>query len=226
MDDLNAILRDLVAQARTHPPRSLARRQTLYVLYQAVTQSGKLWRDRQPYYYDALQEMWEYCCHHLEDYNPQEKQVITWLDDELKRRLERYRYAQRRDQTKHIQTHSPGDNLPTPLTERLPAPPDIEPILGMWEQTCDWVRNDPDQRLQKTCFRKRPAINCQALCQRRFPPEMPWGEIATELGLNAAEAKDLPKWYCRHCLPQLREFGVAQGFLTTVKKSKSRRTTS
>jgi hypothetical protein len=225
MDDLNATLKQLVAQALSQPLKSNERRQTLYQIYQRVTRSRKLWRDRQPYYNDALQEMWEYCCHHLEAYNPDEKQVITWLDDELKRRLQRYRYAQQRDATKHLQADaSPGSTLPT-LAERLPAPPDIEPSLAMWEKTCHWVQTDPDEQLSTTQFRKRSQINCQWLCQRRFPPETSWGEIATELGLNAAEAKDLPKWYCRRCLPLLREFGVAQGFIETVKTSlsKSRR---
>lgn len=223
MDDLNATLKQLVAQAVSQPVKSTDRRQTLYQIYQLVTRSGKLWRDRQPYYNDALQEMWEYCCHHLEDYDPSVKQVITWLDDELKRRLQRYRYAQQRDATKHIPTQSEGNDRLPPPAERLPAPPDIQPSLAMWEQTLAWVRTDPDQTLGKTCFRKRPTVNCQKLCEQRFPPETAWGAIATELNLNAAEAKDLPKWYCRRCLPLLREFGVAQGFLDTVKKSQPRR---
>ncbi|WP_272121521.1 hypothetical protein [Spirulina major] len=224
MDDLNATLKQLVAQALEYPPQSNERRQTLYRIYQQVTRSGKLWCDRQPYYNDALQEMWEYCCHHLEDYDPTVKQVITWLDDELKRRLSRYRYAQQRSATKHVQDVEGGSTTLPPLAERLPAPPDAQASLAIWQQTLEWVQTDPDHRLRKLCFRKRPEGNCQRLCQRRLPPEATWGEIAAELELNAAEAKDLPKWYCRRCIPILREFGVAQGFLDTVKKSQPRRT--
>jgi hypothetical protein len=224
MDDLNATLQHLVAQALGQPLKSNERRQTLYQIYQRVTQSGKLWRDRQPYYNDALQEMWEYCCHHLEDYDPSVKQVITWLDDELKRRLSRYRYARQRDVTKHIQAQGEGSETLPAIAERLPAPPDAQTSLEIWEQTRAWVRSDPEQTLRKPCFRKRAAINCQLLCERRLPPEASWSAIAAELGLNAAEAQDLPKWYCRRCIPILREFGVAQGFLETVTKSKPRRT--
>ena len=72
----------LIAQARSYSLTSMERRQKFTEIYRLTTKSRKLWRENTPYYEDALQEMWEYCYRHLEEYDPSVKGVITWLDDE------------------------------------------------------------------------------------------------------------------------------------------------
>lgn len=220
MDDLNQTLQTLIAQACTHSPKSWERRQRLSEVHQLVMQSGKLWREFTPYYNDALQEMWEFCCQNPELYDPTLKSVITWLDDYLKKRLRNFRDARYRQQRRefmalHNESGEPNDPIAT-----LPAYPDIQPVLDIWEKTLAWVETDPEQVLCSTCFRKRGEVNCQALILRRFPSEMPWSEIAAEFNLTPAEAKDLPKVYHRKCLPLLREFAISQGY---VEKNNSSR---
>jgi hypothetical protein len=85
------------------------------------------------------------------------------------------------------------------------------------------VQADPDGELQKTCFRNRPEINCQILFLKRFPAETPWSEIAAEFSLTPAEAKDLPKFYNRRCLPLVRKFGIAQGYIEETDTPKKRK---
>ena len=219
MKALNQKLRQLIAEACRHPANSLERQQKLNQVYRLVMKSGKLWKERTLYYNDALQQMWEYCCQQPEEYDSNLKQVITWLDDELKKRLRRYRYAQKKQRERHITALYIKSEKITDPVDNLKARPDIQPVLDIWSKTLNWVQTDPEGVLQSTCFRKRPEVNCQALFLLRFPAEIPWKKIAEKFEMTPAEAKDLPKWYNRRCLPLLREFGAAQGYIEESKLS-------
>ncbi|MEM9216586.1 MAG: sigma-70 family RNA polymerase sigma factor [Cyanobacteria bacterium P01_F01_bin.150] len=210
---LDAHLQELVAQACGCAPKSAERQGYLQQVHYWVTTSNRLWRTNDDYYTDALQDMWEYCFQHVEDYAPDRAGVMTWLDVNLRRFLQRYRDRRQRNLKRHqsgVQTND-GETL-NPI-DRLPARSDVSPALEMFNRTLDWLRADPEGVLQKTCFRKRAEINAQVLIQKRFPDKIPWRAIATEFNLSPAEATDLPKFYNRRCLPLLRAFGKAQGYL-------------
>lgn len=219
MKDLDETLRQLVAEACTHPPKSVDRQRALQEIYRLVMKSGKLWREYTPYYADALQQMWEYCCQHLEEYDPTLSGVITWLDNYLKKQLRLFRDRQSRDYKRRagIEQTEQG-NFVDPV-DRLPARPELEPTLDVWEKTMNWVQTDPQGILQATCFRKRADINAQTLFLMRFPSETSWQVIADRFHLTPAEAKDLPKFYNRRCLPLLRNFGISQGYLDEEESS-------
>ena len=223
MDKLDEKLRQLIAEACSYPAKSLQRQQRLSEVYRLVTKSRKLWREPVPYYNDALQEMWEFCCQNPELYDPSECRVTTWLDDELKKRLRRLRDGKRRQQQRQIADRQNQDGKTLDSVANLPARPDIEPAIEIMNATLTWVATDPDGTLRQTLFRKRADINCQALIRRRFPAETPWKEIATEFNLTPSEATDLPKFYNRKCLPLLRSFGVAQGYIEEQKNPKRRK---
>jgi hypothetical protein len=223
MNDINETLRQLIDEARNLALHSVLRQQKIHQIYVLVMKSGKLWREYKPYYNDALQDMWEYCCSHLEEYDPTKKEVITWLNDEIIKALKRYKYREETRPGKRHQIHlnlnadtseeliNSLDNLPP---EKLHKPPsDIVPLLDMWEQTVQWVNTDPGQLLSNTYFQNRPEINAKVLILWRLPPDIPWKDIAKEFNLNDADAKNLPKWYNRHCLPLLRKFGYDQGYI-------------
>ena len=222
MNELDLKLRELIATALLYPSQSSERQQVLAQVHLLVMKSGKLWREHTSYYNDALQEMWEYCCEHLEEYNPDIKGPIVWLDDELKKRLRRMRdgkYSQQRrfftiKQTEQGVTNNPIDDIA--------SSPDIQPAIEIWEKTIQWVEEDPDRQLRSICFRKRPEINAQALILRRIPPDtLAWKTIAAEFKLNLQETKDLPKFYHRKCLPLLRQFGLSQGYIEQPSTSSS-----
>lgn len=213
MNELDSKLRGLIASAQLLPPRSLERQQLLAMVYLLVMKSGKLWKENTSYYNDALQEMWEYCCEHLEEYNPDINSPIVWLDDQLKKRLRRMRDAQYRQQRRFLIATTEQGVITNPI-DRIVASPDIRAVIEIWEKTIYWVQNDSEEELRSICFRKRPEINAQALILRRLPPGTPsWQTIAAEFKLNPQEAKDLPKFYNRKCLPLLREFGLSQGYI-------------
>jgi hypothetical protein len=213
VDELDKTLRTLIAEACACPPKSLERRQKLSEVHRLVMKSGKLWREYTLYYNDALQEMWEFCCKNPEQYDPTVKSVITWLDDYLKKRLRNLRDARYRQKNREIAAFATESGETTDPITNLPAHPDIQPVLEIWEKTLDWVQTDPDNVLRCNCFRGYGEINCQALILRRFPSETPWSTIAEEFNLTPSESKDLPKVYNRKCLPLLRKFALSQGYV-------------
>lgn len=216
MDELDERLRQLVAQACAAPPGSVERQQMLQVIHQQVMQSGRLWQKEKskPYYADALQDMWVYCFQHLEEYDPQVNQVITWLNDRFGRNLRNYgdrNYRQRIRQVASVETEDGQTRDPV---DGLVAPPDVEPVLNMWNAILDWVRADPDGTLRQTCFKNRPEINAQVLLLQQLPPHtVAWDTIAARFNLSAVDARYLPQWYSRHCNRLLRQFGKRQGYI-------------
>lgn len=222
MNELDLKLRELIATALLYPSQSLERQQVLAQMHLLVMKSGKLWREHTSYYNDALQEMWEYCCEHLEEYNPDIKGPIVWLDDELKKRLRRMRDGKYRQQRRFITIKQTEQGVTNNPIDDIVSSPDIQPAIEIWEKTIQWVQEDPERRLTSICFRKRPEINAQALILRRLPPNtLSWKTIGAEFNLNPAEAKDLPKFYNRKCLPLLREFGLSQGYIEQPSTSSS-----
>lgn len=215
MCDIDETLGQLVMEARALPSHSLQRRQLLQTIYQRVMQSKRLWRESGLDYADALQDTWEYCLQHLEEYDPALGSVITWLDHHLKRRLRTLRDRRQRDRKRHTSKLETRTGEILDPVDDLPARSDIDPVFSIWEKTLDWVQTDPDGILRQTHFRQRPDINAQILFLKRFPTETPWKEIAEQFHLNEAEAKDLPKFYNRSCLSLIRAFGVSQGYITS-----------
>ncbi|NEQ99107.1 MAG: sigma-70 family RNA polymerase sigma factor [Cyanothece sp. SIO2G6] len=213
MTSLDQTLQLWVEKAKQLPADSLQRRQCLHKVYVLVMKSGRLWREQVPYYGDAVQQMWEYCCHHLDEYDPAVGSVISWFNFRLNKELRRYRDRTKRQMKRTaFPTFTSEGDLLDPV-DTLPARPDISPVLDIVEITLHWVKTDPDGILCATRFRKRVDINAQILFLKRFPAETPWKAIAQELGLNPAEAKDLPKFYNRKCLPLLRNFGLSEGYI-------------
>jgi len=219
---LHHTLQTLVAEASALPPASVRRQQLLQEIYRQVMTAKKLWVEHEPYYGDALQDMWEYCLQHLDEYDPAIAGVTTWLNFCLKKQLRRHRdrWIRERDRKANPRLTTDGEILDP--VDSLPAQSALEPVLEILGTTLAWVKTDPEGTLQSTCFRKRPDISAQTLFLKRFPDETPWQTIAEHFGLNPAEAKDLPKFYHRHCLPLLRNFGISQGYITKPVPSQGR----
>ena len=145
------------------------------------------------------------------------------LDDYLKKRLRNLRDSKYRQQKREINTLQTESGETIDPIAILPARPDIQPVLEIWDKTLAWVQTDADGNLRNTCFRNCSEVNCQALILRRFPPETAWNAIAQEFNLTPAEAKDLPKVYNRKCLPQLRQFAESQGYVEPQNNSSRRK---
>jgi hypothetical protein len=212
---LNQELKQLIDKALSFPEKSPQRQQHLHYIYLKVMRSGRLWRESTSYYADALNDMWHECFNQLDQYNPKEKEVITWLNDSLGRALKRWKYAQNRALTKHISHFIDTSGQAVAIVEHLPNRPDAEDAnQAILDPVLKWIKTDPEGTLKKRIFRKRPEINAQSLLLCYLPPKpQRWPEIAANFNLTASEAKDLPKWYSRYCYPLLRQFGHESGIL-------------
>ena len=210
--DLNLELKQLVAKICNSS--GLERRQYLGELYIKVTKSGKLWRENTSYYQDALQEMWEYCCSHPEEYRPELLEVITWLNDELKKRLKKYRMRFKRENQRHLYSYQTTEGKTLNLIDNLVSCGNMEAARDMLETIREWVRLDRDGILSSIYFRKYPHINARSVIEKRLPFNVDdWKNITRQWNLNPKEAQDLPKFYSRKCKPLLIQFAKTQGYI-------------
>ena len=209
-DDLTPLVREICQ----HDPGSPQRQKGLTALIRTVR--PKLWCENTPYYEDALQQTWVYCCRNLcacttgKQYDPTQASVVTWLNAYLKRRLQDgFTAAQQQKKLMVSEFSRSGDDASgdRSLLDTLESTPDIPPMLDRVKQ---WAETDPDGELRQSHIEGHPNITCQVLLLRRLPPETPWKELATEFGVSVGS---LSSFYTRQCLPRLRNFGKAEGYL-------------
>ena len=206
-DNLHQRLQQLVAEARSYPPKSWQRRQKITEIVRIIVKSGKLWQENTPYYNDALQQTWLYLCRNLDRYDPAKGSVITWLDKYLGWRLLDCREEQKQEQERTVVNFPiTAEDTIDPI-DNLPASPDIPLILA---ETYEWVATDPDGELRATQVKGYPHVTCQVILLRRLPPEMTWKAIAQEFGLPLST---IANFYQRQCLPRLRKFAQERGYL-------------
>ncbi len=208
------LLLKLVKETCQHPPGSSQRQKGLTRLIQALT--DQLWHTYDIYYQDALQQTWIYFCRNLCEattaraYDPTQARVTTWLNAYLKRRLQDFRIEENDRRTKITSQSSniirQADGTVVDPIDRLPAPPDIPPLL---EQVRTWVQTDAGDELKSIFMAQHPNVTAQLLILRRLPPETPWKELAEEFGLSIGT---LSSFYNRKCLPRLRAFGKSEGY--------------
>jgi hypothetical protein len=209
----NRTVQDLIAEACGYPPGHPQRQRRLTQVIRSI--ADRLWQENSPYYQDALQQTWIYFCQNLcegatgQAYDPTKASVVTWLNAYLKRRLQDGYLAVQKQQATTVSaapTAIAHDPLPD-LVERLPARPDVPPLL---EEVRAWAEQGGDSRLTRTHIANHHQITCQLLILKRLPPETPWKDLAAELHVSIGT---LSSFYQRQCLPLLREFGQSQGYL-------------
>ncbi|MBD2387874.1 sigma-70 family RNA polymerase sigma factor [Cylindrospermum sp. FACHB-282] len=206
-------LRCLVTQACGYPPGSPQRQKLLTQIIRLT--ANRLWRESTPYYQDAVQQTWLYFCRNVCDgltgqtYDPAYGTIITWLNAYLKRRLQDFYIAQHHEQatTVSIKIRQGDKNDIIHPEDNLVAPPQAPPILENLEI---WASTDPDGELRATYIKGHPDVNCQVLILKRLPPEVSWKELSAEFNLPIPT---LSSFYQRQCLPRLRKFAEAEGYL-------------
>ena len=215
MDKLEEQLQRLITQACSHRPGSAARQKYLTKIIRQITH--KLWKERTPYYQDALQQTWVYFCQNIcegntgEPYAPTRSSVTTWLNFYLKRRLQDFYIDEQKQKAKIASPQTNQSNTseaqpPNPV-ENLPANPDIPSLL---EEVTQWVEIDSDGELTSIHLINQPAVTAQVLILRRLPPEASWKDLSEEFNVSVST---LSSFYQRQCLPRLRKFGETEGYL-------------
>lgn len=213
MDELDEQLRQLIAEACSHPPGSTKRQRILTKIYRAVMKSGKLRKENAPYYADALQKTWLYFCRNLcqantgEQYDPARSSVTVWLNAYLKRRLQDFHIdAQKQKAERAFDRISESGEIINAV-DNIPSAPDIPLML---EEIRAWAETDKDGELRRNHIKGHSTVTCQVLILRRLPPEASWETLAEEFALPMPT---LCNFYRRQCKPRLRKFGESQGYL-------------
>jgi hypothetical protein len=211
MSELEEKLRRLVEEACGHPSGSPRRQRALTQIIRIV--AGKLWKENNYYYQDALQQTWLYFCRNIcSGYDADRGTVITWLNAYLKHRLQDLYLKIQEDKIRkaslNMQQLASGDKseIYDPV-DSIAAPPDAPPIL---ENVQFWAECDNSGDLRQTHIQGRPDVNCQVLILKRLPPEVSWKELASEYGLTVST---LSSFYQRQCIPKLRQFAINEGYL-------------
>lgn len=213
MDDIEARLHQLVVETCRHKFSSTQRKLGLTKIVRLIVKSGKLWKERTPYYEDALQQTWLYFCRNLceaatgEKFDPSRSSVTTWLNAYLRRRLQDLRLHQSQLGQTNTVALDAQDESSSDMIEALSAPPDIPPIL---ETTRQWIETDADGELRRTHILGHPDVNCQVLLLERLPPDTSWEDLAARFNLSVST---LSSFYRRQCIPRLRKFGKSQGYI-------------
>ena len=213
MDDIEARLHQLVVETCRHKFNSTQRKLGLTKIVRLIVKSGKLWKERTPYYEDALQQTWLYFCRNLceaatgEKFDPSRSSVTTWLNAYLRRRLQDLRSHQSQLRQTTTVALDAQDESSSDIIEALSAPPDIPPIL---ETTRQWIETDADGELRRTHILGHPDVNCQVLLLERLPPDTSWEVLAARFNLSIST---LSSFYRRQCIPRLRKFGESQGYI-------------
>jgi hypothetical protein len=200
---------DLVMAARLHPVGSRERNRYLTQLIREL--SPLLWRTHTPEYADAQQQVWRFFIERgIAAYNPDCGSMVSWLNTHLwYRHQDLLRQAAQRQ--RYEQPIAPATRLdetwPTTVRE-VPAPE--YGSLEMLDQVRQWVTIDVKKYLGQIYLRDRPDVNAQVLILLRLPAETPWKQISAQFEVSVPT---LNSFYQRKCLPLLRQFGQAQGFL-------------
>jgi hypothetical protein len=196
-------LQSLVQEAKQYPAGELPRQK-------ALTQAARilphlLWQERSPYYNDALQQTLEHFCRKVDRYDPELGSVVTWLNKYLRWRL--VDLSTPRLEIPFSQFASADDNNP-PFID-IPDPVD-RTTASILDSVQEWAETDPTATLRRVQMKKYPQVTAQVLILHRLPPETSWKNLSETLGISIPT---LASFYQRQCLPRLREFGKAQGYL-------------
>ena len=204
-------LLDLKNQACKYSPGDVRRRIYLTRLIRDILSSGRLWKESSPYYEDALQMTWIYCCQNLceavtttSPYDSSLSSIVTWLNVYLKWRLHDLAVEDKRAQSQVELSDLSESSVLWDSSLHRPEVPSI------FEETQAWVEDDPSGELRRLRLNNHPHVTAQYLILKRLPPETSWQTLSDELQISIST---LSSFYRRHCLPNLRKFGKNQGYL-------------
>ncbi|AFY39975.1 hypothetical protein Lepto7376_3815 [[Leptolyngbya] sp. PCC 7376] len=185
-------------------------------IFIGVMNSKKLWKSKEVFYEDALQEALEYCLQNLTEYVEQYSKLqrfMTWINDWVRKKLRLYRDRQNRQRKRQINIYS-ADKDKDDLLEELPSRTDLNPSLSMWNELLEWIETDPEKVLISRKCKRFAFINAQVLLLRKLSLDnTSWETVAEDLGCPTSEGKYLAQWYSRYCNPIIREWGENKGFI-------------
>jgi hypothetical protein len=197
-------LRQFVAAACSHPPKSLARRQAMTQLARELErQKSRLYRGagaEAEHFEEAKSRLWLWLYSHLDHYDPSKAEVMTWINFRLTNDL---KTIQRKawDEAKS-RFHDFGDTQSghkPPLLDTLPAKTGSRSVLWQFQ---NWLA-DNRAAFQLIHIRDRPDLNCHALITLYCLEGLTFGAIGSRY--NCPQSTISAFWYT-NCKPKLTDF--------------------
>jgi hypothetical protein len=202
-------VREWLEQARQHPVGSPKRNYYLTKIIRTI--APKLWRVRDPYYADALQQTWLYftqkvCTH----YDPDRASIVVWLNVYLRFRHRDLRTAAIKYQQDTISIDAQSANKDGGYLRAIADLPSPDyGSLDLLEQVTQWIKTDPKGILSQTHLKGDPALNAQTLLLLRLPSNaVPWKDISIRFDQKMTT---IASFYQRKCLPMLLESCHSEG---------------
>lgn len=223
MSELDEQLRDLIQ--RVHQAETkLQRRLALNALLRKLQNLPGLLQSSHQDYAIALNQTWDWVCHHLDRFNAEEEDVAknlkNWVNAYLKWRmhdlLKPDHYFSLDDPVSEDATRADlivepdarkGEHFFLDLLDREIEADQIEKRQNLAQKIAQYVMDDPDRRLRDCHARGKPACNAQflalRLCLKQPPDKLP--AIADELQMSYQTVHSHWKRRCKPLLVKLTE---------------------
>jgi hypothetical protein len=197
IEELTPKLNLIVWKTANYSPNSLEYRQGLNKMICLMLNSKALLRSHSPHYEDCLQDTLLAFCQKFEKLAISGNEInsaylVRWFNRYL-----RWRLFDRQKQPSHLT-----------FIDNIPASEGEDATL-MLETLTYWIATDPEGKLRNSCMKHHHHINAQILLERRFPTQMPWKLISSELNVSIPT---LSAFFQRHCLKLLSDFAKSQGY--------------
>ncbi|MBW4634524.1 MAG: sigma-70 family RNA polymerase sigma factor [Iphinoe sp. HA4291-MV1] len=189
-----------------NPPLSRERQLALTRLVNGILQSGRLFHPQrsqfsaaiyQDIYDEVLQELLLYICQNIHKYEPERGSVMTWVNILLSQRFFK----------QVVQKRFRQQRVPKMTVTNLYhlAQPESEPHLT--EILKKYIDSDPEHLFKQKHIANYPAVNFQALVQRRISGKS-WKNISAEFGINISTVSTFYYRCIRKFSSKLKEYCI------------------
>lgn len=203
-------LDSLVTLIREEASNPWKQKRLLNQLITKMTNSGLIWKDKVPYYEDALQEQWKFFYSNLcesrtgTQYDRDRSNVITWFNNYLKWRLQNWavrvhRENSRRDDRELVLE----DGTAIDRIEILSAEDETHIIecIQYFETVQNWIETNPEGILNAH-IRGRKDLTCQVILRNLLS-----GKTFTQMALEYGCAyQTIYGFWKNKCRPHVEEF--------------------
>lgn len=207
-------LRQLAIAAQNLPQGSFTRQRLLTELIVIMQRSGKVCRPRQgqfqmlyeEIYAEALQRLFAFICACIERYNPQQGEVLQWVNFLLRQRffIEASRdflpiaYKGMDARTvKHLTLESLDKYNPYELNPQL--------IPHLSQEVKDCLEEDPEGLFAQACVANHPTASFQYIALRRLEGYS-WQDLSMELNISIPTLSSFYQRCLTRFVPKLKTY--------------------
>ena len=214
---LDEQLRQLAIKAQEYSAYSPKRQIALTKLVSAIQKCGQLCRPHcgkftgfyQEIYDEACNRVFLYICHHIGKYDPNQGEVLQWVNFLLKKR-----FADAIDSTLGLYglsqnsssiARSAKQRTLMPSLDRLSASED----RSLFQEVIFWIKTDPEDLFKNKHIRYRPDANFRSICLTKL--DYPWKTLSERFGISIPTLDSFYKRSLEEFAPKIRDYIQSNG---------------